>query len=159
MTDRIRRTFGAAFLATVIVPVCLSFGIPGADAQSRTMQTIRYGEVVSAEQITIRDEPTGRGAQTGATVGAIAGYALADGSDRWLGAALGGVLGSAGGRAAEKATKTRPGWELIIRLDNGEEIGIQVPTAKKKKNRERYSAGDKVRLMSGPGGQTKVSKL
>jgi outer membrane lipoprotein SlyB len=128
-------------------------------AQSQTMQSIRYGEVVSAEQITITDQPTGRGAQTGATVGAIAGYALADGRDRWLGAVLGGALGSAGGRAAEKAKKTRPGWELIIKLDNGEEIGIQVPMAKKKKDRESFSPGERVRLMSGPGGQTKVTKM
>jgi outer membrane lipoprotein SlyB len=136
-------------------------GLGSADvvAQSQTMQSIRYGEVVSAEQITITDQPTGRGAQTGATVGAIAGYALADGRDRWLGAVLGGALGSAGGRAAEKAKKTRPGWELIIKLDNGEEIGIQVPMAKKKKDRESFSPGERVRLMSGPGGQTKVTKM
>jgi outer membrane lipoprotein SlyB len=132
---------------------------PDVGAQSQTMQSIRYGEVVSVEQITIRDQPTGRGAQTGATVGAIAGYALSDGRDRWLGAALGGILGSAGGRAAERAKKTKPGWELIIKLDNGEEIGIQVPMAKKKKDRKTFSPGERVRLMSGPGGQTKVAKV
>jgi len=151
-------------LSAVVRMAILLLGVVGlgsADvvAQSQTMQSIRYGEVVSAEQITIRDQPTGRGAQTGATVGAIAGYALADGRDRWLGAVLGGALGSAGGRAAEKAKKTRPGWELIIKLDNGEEIGIQVPMAKKKKDRESFSPGERVRLMSGPGGQTKVTKM
>ena len=90
--------------------------------------------------------------------GAIAGYALADGRDRWLGAVLGGALGSAGGRAAEKAKKTRPGWELIIKLDNGKEIGIQVPMARKKKDRTSFSPGERVRLMSGPGGQTSVTR-
>ena len=159
MTDRSRRNIGKAMVVAVLALGCLSVGAPDADAQSRTMQSIRYGEIVSAGQITIRDQPTGRGAQTGATVGAIAGYALADGRDRWLGAVVGGVLGSAGGRAAEKAKKTRPGWELIIKLDNGEEIGIQVPMAKKKKDRTSFSPGERVRLMSGPGGQTKVTKV
>ena len=71
----------------------------------------------------------------------------------------GGVVGSAAGNEAERAAKKRPGWELIIRLDNGEEIGIQVPMAKKKKDRESFSPGERVRLMSGPGGQTKVTKM
>jgi outer membrane lipoprotein SlyB len=159
MTDRSLRTIGSALATSAVLVGCLVLGSSGVNAQSQSLQSIRYGEVVSAEQITIRDQPTGRGAQTGATVGAIAGYALADGRDRWLGAALGGVLGSAGGQAAERAKKTRPGWELIIRLDNGEEIGIQVPIAKKKKDRKSFSPGERVRLMSGPGGRTKVSKM
>jgi outer membrane lipoprotein SlyB len=130
---------------------------PPADAQSQTMQRILYGEVVSAERITIRDAPTGRGAQAGSTVGAVAGYALADGRDRWVGALVGGVLGGAAGNAAEKAKKKRPGWELIIRLENGEEVGVQVPM--EKKSRAVYAPGDRVRMMSGPNGQTKVTKV
>ena len=129
-----------------------------ADAQSQTMQRILYGEVVSAERITIKDRPTGRGAQAGSTVGAVAGYALVDGRDRWLGALVGGVLGGAAGNAAERAKK-KPGWELIVRLENGEEIGIQVPVKKKKKDREIFEPGDRVRLMSGAGGQTGVTKV
>jgi outer membrane lipoprotein SlyB len=138
------------FLATSLVS-------PPADAQSQTMQRILYGEVLSAERITIQDRPTGRGAQTGSTVGAVAGYALADGRDRWLGALVGGVLGGAAGNAAEKAKKKKPGWELIIRLDSGEEVGVQVPMDKK--NRALYTPGDRVRMMSGPNGQTKVTKV
>jgi outer membrane lipoprotein SlyB len=130
---------------------------PPACAQSQTMQRILYGEVVSAERITIRDAPTGRGAQAGSTVGAVAGYALADGRDRWVGALVGGVLGGAAGNAAEKAKKKRPGWELIIRLENGEEVGVQVPM--EKKSRAVYAPGDRVRMMSGPNGQTKVTKV
>ena len=130
---------------------------PPAEAQSQTMQRILYGEVVSAERITIQDRPTGRGAQAGSTVGAVAGYALADGRDRWLGALVGGVLGGAAGNAAEKAKKKKPGWELIILLDNGEEVGVQVPMDKR--NRAIYKPGDRVRLMSGLNGQTKVNKV
>lgn len=140
-----------AALVVVVMPA------PTSDAQSQTMQRILYGEIVSAERITIRDRPTGRGAQTGSTVGAVAGYALADGRDRWLGALVGGVLGGAAGNAAEKSKKRKPGWDLIIRLDNGEEVGIQVPM--NKKNRGIFTPGDRVRMMSGPNGQTRVNKL
>lgn len=128
-----------------------------AESQSGTMQQIRYGEVVSAEQTIVKDQATGRGAQTGATVGAIAGYAVADSGDRWLGSLLGGAVGGAAGHAAEKSAKTRPGWQLIIRLDNGEEVGIQVPSPKKKKDRQTFQPGDRVRLMVGPNGQTQVT--
>ena len=143
-------------LAAVILAAA-SMPTPTANAQSQTMQRILYGEVVSAERITIRDRPTGRGAQTGSTVGAVAGYALADGRDRWLGALVGGVLGGAAGNAAEKAKKKKPGWDLIIRLDNGEEVGIQVPM--NKKNRGIFSPGSRVRLTSGPNGETRVNKI
>ncbi len=145
------------FLAAVVLVAAASMPAPPADAQSRTLQRILYGEVLSAERITIRDRPTGRGAQTGSTVGAVAGYALADGRDRWLGALLGGVLGGAAGNAAEKAKKKKPGWDLIIRLDNGEEVGIQVPM--NKKNRGIFTPGDRVRMTSGPNGETRVNKV
>jgi len=144
------------FLVAAMVRV-VSMPTPTADAQSQTMQRILYGEVVSAERITIRDRPTGRGARTGSTVGAVAGYALADGRDRWLGALVGGVLGGAAGNAAEKAKKKKPGWDLIILLDNGEEVGIQVPM--NKKNRGIFSPGSRVRLTSGPNGETRVNKV
>ncbi len=144
-------------LAAVVLVAAASIPTPPADAQSQTMQRILYGEVLSAERITIRDRPTGRGAQTGSTVGAVAGYALADGRDRWLGALLGGVLGGAAGNAAEKAKKKKPGWELIILLDNGEEVGIQVPM--NKKNRGVFTPGDRVRMTSGPNGETRVNKV
>jgi len=144
-------------LAAIVIVMVVSIPTSPADAQSQTMQRILYGEIVSAERITIQDRPTGRGAQAGSTVGAVAGYALADGRDRWLGALVGGVLGGAAGNAAEKAKKKKPGWELIILLDNGEEVGIQVPM--NKKNRGIFSPGSRVRLTSGPNGETRVNKV
>jgi outer membrane lipoprotein SlyB len=144
-------------LATVVVLTVVSMPTPPADAQSQTMQRILYGEILSAERITIRDRPTGRGAQSGSTIGAVAGYALADRGDRWLGALVGGVLGGAAGNAAEKAKKKKPGWDLIILLDNGEEVGIQVPM--NKKNRGIFTPGDRVRMTSGPNGETRVNKV
>lgn len=143
-------------VAAVVVTIASLPALPAA-AQSQTMQRILYGEILSAERITIRDQATGRGAQAGSTVGAVAGYALADGRDRWLGALVGGVLGGAAGNAAEKAKKKKPGWELIIRLENGEEVGVQVPM--NKKNRGIFTPGDRVRMMSGPNGQTRVNKI
>lgn len=38
----------------------------------------------------------------------------------------------------------------------GEEVGIQVPMDKK--NRGVFTPGDRVRMMSGPNGETRVNK-
>jgi outer membrane lipoprotein SlyB len=153
---RLRRVRLGAPLTAVIVALVLAT-VSLLDAQSGTMQRILYGKVVSAEQGIVEDQPTGRGAQTGATVGAIAGYALADHGDRWIGSLLGGVVGGAAGHGAEKAAKKKPGWNLIIRLDSGEEIGVQVPVKKKDRDEVLYRPGDRVRLMTGPNGQTQVT--
>ena len=59
--------------------------------------------------------------------------------------------------AAETASKKRPGLQLVVRLDNGEEVGVQVPVAKKKKDRQTFEPGDRVRLMTGADGSTQVT--
>jgi outer membrane lipoprotein SlyB len=108
---------------------------------------LKYGEVVNAEQVLL-DAPPGSGTRSGATVGAIVGFALAD-DNRWLGAALGGVVGGAIGSGAQK----KKGWHLGVRLDNGEEIGVAVFGRK-----DHYSPGDKVRLLTLEDGTVSVYK-
>jgi len=147
-----RRAVGGSLLAALFVGATL-FPTTPSGAQSGTMQKILYGEVVSAEEAVVVGEPRGTGAQVGATVGAVAGYALADRGDRWLGALLGGVVGGAAGHSAEKKAKKKKGWTLIVKLDDGEEVGVQVPSRK-----ERFMAGDRVRLMTG-GGRTDVTRV
>lgn len=151
-----RSILGLCVVSTSLMACFLASFTP-AQAQSNTMQRIQYGVIVSAEQVIVHDRATGRGAQTGATVGAIAGYALADRGDRWIGSLLGGALGGAAGHAAEKSAKKRPGWELIIRLEDGEEVGVQIPSPRKKKNQQHFRPGDRVRMMTGPTGQTQVT--
>jgi outer membrane lipoprotein SlyB len=126
---------------------------PPAHAQSGTVQSIRYGEITGVRQVTIEMPRSGRSAQTGATVGAVAGYALADGRDRWLGSLVGGAIGGAAGRAAGKAARKKKGWEYIIRLeDSGEEISLKLPGKK-----VQHAKGDRVRMMSGAGGTTDLA--
>jgi len=121
--------------------------------QGNVAQNVRYGEVISLRKVKYSDPSTGTGSRVGATAGAVAGYALS-GRDRWLGGLLGGVIGGAAGGAIEKAGKKKKGWELIIKIDGGEEIAVNVPGKKK-----QYDKGDRVRLMTGPGGKTEVVKV
>jgi outer membrane lipoprotein SlyB len=157
MTER-DRPIGCSTCAVLrLVLVTVVVGMIAAGVEAQTLQTIRVGEVVSVDEVQIVERPTGRGAQTGATVGSIAGYAAASHGDRWLGSLLGGALGGAAGGAAEKASKKRPGLQLVVRLDNGEEVGVQIPLAKKKKNQQTFNPGDRVRLMTGADGTTQVT--
>ena len=123
-------------------------------AQANVAQAIRYGEVVDVDETVVTLKATGTGSTVGATAGAVAGYALADHGDRWLGGMLGGVLGGAAGNAAEKASRKKKGWSVIVKLDDGGEIAVDIPGKKK-----QYSPGDRVRIMSGPGGETKLKTI
>jgi len=139
-------------LAVGVVSLLGQFGASPTQAQAQVAQQIRYGTVVSVTAAVVQIQGTGTGATVGSTAGAVAGYALVGGRDRWLGGLIGGVLGGAAGKSIEKASKKKKGWELIIKIDGGQEIGIQLPGKK-----QEYHEGDRVRLMSGPGGQTKVT--
>ena len=140
-------------MASCAITIVAAFNAAPAAAQSGVARSIRYGEIVSAEQVVVREQTTGAGASVGSTVGAVAGYALADRGDRWVGGLLGSVVGAVAGSAVERSSKKKKGWELIIRLDGGEEFAIQVVG-----RRERYRPGDRVRVTTG-GGRTDVSKL
>ena len=141
---------------SIALAACLIAVMTGtAVAQSSVVQKIRYGEVVSVEATVVEVKTAGSGGQVGATIGAVAGYALTDGRDRWLGGLLGGVLGGAAGKAADRRARKKKGWQLIIRMEEtGEEIGVQLPGKK-----QEHNPGDRVRLLTGPAGETQVKKV
>ena len=143
-------------VGAIAVAACVIVAMTGTTvAQSNTMQKIRYGEILSVDATVVEVKAGGSGAQVGATVGAVAGYALVDGRDRWLGGLLGGVLGGAAGKASDRRARKKKGWQLIIRMEEtGEEIGVQVPGKK-----QEHKVGDRVRLLTGPGGETQVKKV
>jgi len=141
----------AAFMLAAALVTAAVTPQPAA-AQSYQIQPILHGEIVSAQPVMIQDRPSGRGAATGSTVGAIAGAAIADRRDGLLGALVGGAIGGAIGRAADRAGSTKRGTELIIRLDSGEELAIQIP------GELEYLPGDRVRLTVGPNG-TQVTRV
>jgi outer membrane lipoprotein SlyB len=146
-------TLRGTLAALVLLAVAAALTAP-ASAQANVAQTIRYGEVVAVDEAVVKTKMTNTGATVGATAGAVAGYALADSGDRWLGGLLGGVLGGAAGRGAEKASRKKKGWTVIVKVDGGGEIAIDIPGKKK-----RYNPGDRVRIMSGPGGETKLQVI
>jgi outer membrane lipoprotein SlyB len=140
---------------SLVVAMIIGTAMAGSEpvaAQSNVMQRIQYGEVVSAQPVVIQDRPSGRGGATGSTIGAIAGAAIAERGDGLLGALIGGAIGGAVGRAADRSKATKRGTELIIRLDSGDDVAIQIH------GDAEYIPGDRVRLTSGPNG-TQVQRV
>lgn len=155
MTKRRLRTTSVCATLTVLALMAAATALmPPVSAQANVAQTIRYGEVIAVDEAVVKTKMSNTGATVGATAGAVAGYALADSGDRWLGGLLGGVLGGAAGRGAEKASRKKKGWTVIVKVDGGGEIAIDIPGKKKK-----YNPGDRVRIMSGPGGETKLQVI
>ena len=147
------RVVMAAGLAAFLVTGPFLFTPPPAHAQAGALQRIQYGEIVSAERIQIEQARTGKGAAVGSTVGTVAGAVLADRHDSWVGGLVGGLIGGAIGHAADQKQRYRPGWELVILLDGGDEVAIQLP-----REAGSFLEGDRVRLMSGPRG-TQVTRV
>jgi outer membrane lipoprotein SlyB len=121
-------------------------------AQSNTVQSVSYGTVVAAKAVTIQDKPDSSKAVGGAAVGAVAGAAIAGHGRHFGGAIIGGMAGAAIGGAVAKSESVKPGTELVIKLESGQEIAIQIP------GQQNFLAGDRVRLTTGPNG-TKVERV
>jgi outer membrane lipoprotein SlyB len=145
----IRGRFLALSLALGMIAATL-----GAHAQPNAQQTIRYGTVVSVDRAVVEVQAGNVGASVGASVGAVAGAVIAGRQDRWLGGLIGGALGGAAGHAADRSARKKPGWQLIILLEEtGEEIGVQVVGKK-----QIHHPEDRVRLLSA-GGKTQVDVI
>ena len=135
-------------VAQLLLCAALAFAfLPAAWSQGGEMRQILYGEIVSASPAIVQKRMSGRKSQTGATVGAIAGAAIARRGDRWLGGLIGSAIGGAVGRSAERKASRVKGWDLVILLERGDELAIQLPH-----RRQQLQPGDRVRVVTGSGG-------
>jgi outer membrane lipoprotein SlyB len=128
--------------AVLVIAVLITLAAAPSTAQMGQMQQIQYGEIMAATPAIVARQAGSRRTRGGATVGAIAGAALAKRGDRWIGGLIGGAIGGAVGRSADEAAARVEGWDLIVRLEQGNEVAIQLPH-----RREQFREGDKVRLL------------
>lgn len=89
--------------------------------QAQREQIQRLGTVVSVRNITIQPESSsGVGTVAGAAVGGVAASSIGGGTGRIIASVLGGVAGGLVGNEIEKGTSRKAGYEITVRLDNGE---------------------------------------
>ena len=118
--------------------------------QVQREQIVRLGVVESVRQVGIQRQESGIGTLAGAGLGGVAGSAIGQGRGSIVGAIVGAVAGGVAGNAIEGSAAQRPGYELTVRLDNGEMRAI-VQEAD-----EFFQPGDRVRILS-RGGISRVT--
>ena len=143
----------------VFLLVCLAQGCASSRSgqvysrdQARTVQKVQMGTVESVRKVLIEGTKSVVGPAAGAAAGGVLGSAVGSGSGRTIATVLGAIAGGAAGAVAEEEITTRRGLELTVRLDTGEMIVVvqeaDVPIRE----------GDRVRIISGRDGVTRVSK-
>ena len=119
--------------------------------ETRTAYDIEYGEVVATRVVEIEGDASYIGVWGGAEVGRAAGSTVADGNSGRVARAVGGVAGAVAGEAIEKKITTEDGLEITVRLDSSNTIAVV---------QERdvlFAPGDRVRVLFGPRGSTRIT--
>ncbi len=120
--------------------------------EARKVQTVETGTIESVKQVLIQGDQTPIGAIAGGVTGGVVGSSIGHGHGRDVATVIGAIAGAAAGAAIEKGVAQKNGLELVINKDNGGTIVI-VQEAD-----VLFSPGDRVRIISSPYGETRVSK-
>jgi len=118
--------------------------------QARVQHSVYYGTVLEVDEVLIEGTKTPLGTIAGGAAGAALGSTIGGGSGRTVATVLGGIVGGIAGSAAEEGVTRRDGLELTVELDNGQIISV-VQEAD-----DQFGVGDRVRIVKGPGGSTRV---
>ncbi|MEB0138177.1 MULTISPECIES: glycine zipper 2TM domain-containing protein [unclassified Undibacterium] len=144
----------AAIAATSLLSACMSPSNSGSvyrAGQAQIEQNIRMAYVESVRNVTIDKGQTGVGTVAGAALGGIAaGKNIGGGSGAVAAGIVGAIAGGVIGQKIEGSVSQKPGYEITVRLDNGE-IKAIVQDAD-----ESFRSGERVRLLTS-GGTTRVS--
>lgn len=116
-------------------------------------QDVRIGTITSIRPINIQGDSTG-GTLIGAGVGGLAANQIGGGSGRTAATVGGALLGGAAGSHIGQNVTSRRGLEIDVRLSDG---GRRISVVQEVSPRENFSVGDRVRVITGAGGRTRVA--
>ncbi len=120
--------------------------------EARQVQTVENGTVESVKQVLIEGTKTPIGTAAGGVAGGVIGSTVGSGSGKTVATVVGALVGAAAGTLAEEGITRKQGLEIIVKKDSGQTI-VVVQEADVVIN-----AGDRVRIITAPGGVTRVSK-
>jgi outer membrane lipoprotein SlyB len=115
-------------------------------------QNVRTGTITSIRPVKIEGGTTG-GTLIGAGVGGLLGNQIGGGSGRTAATVGGALAGGAAGSHIGQNVTSRNGIEIDVRLDGGGRTAV----VQEVNPRETFSVGDRVRVITGAGGRTRVS--
>ena len=116
-------------------------------------QDVRTGTITSIRNVNIQGESLG-GTLVGAGVGGLIGNQIGGGSGRTAATVGGALAGGAIGSHAGQSVTSRRGIEIEVRLDDS---GRSISVVQEVNPRETFSVGDRVRVITGDGGRTRVA--
>ncbi len=147
-------TIISILLATVLVAGCASSksGEAYTRDQARQVLTVELGVVEFVKPVKVEGSKSGIGAAAGGIIGGVAGSTIGGGKGSTL-AALGGAIGGAlVGNVAEEKITNFDGLEITVKLDSGKVIAtVQADDV-------LFVVGDRVRVLTGRDGTTRVGK-
>lgn len=121
--------------------------------QTRRLQSIQLGVVESVREVQIEGTSSNIGTATGAAIGGLLGHASSSNQTvRNVGGIAGAVIGGMAGAAAEEGLTRQKGYEIVVRMDNGE-LFATVQTGE-----ESLLAGDRVYLIKDGSGTLRVTR-
>lgn len=140
---------GAAVVSLAVLGACANRSASSAVYsydQAQREQIVRTGTVTGVRPITIQeDKSSGAGVVAGGALGGVAGNAVGGGSGRAIATVGGAILGALAGNMIENRVNRASGYEITVRLDNGETRVVaqeaDVPV----------SVGQRVQVISGSG--------
>jgi outer membrane lipoprotein SlyB len=112
------------------------------DYQTQNEQIVRMGQVESVREVEIANPDTGTGTLAGAALGGIGGSGAGGGNGSAAIGILGAVAGGVLGNRLEASLNKRKGFEITVKLDNGELRAITQQAD------EMFRPGERVRLLS-----------
>ena len=119
--------------------------------ETRTAYDVEYGEVVATRSVEIEGDASYIGVWGGSNVGRAVGGTVGDGDTRRVARAVGGVAGAVAGEAIEKKVTAEDGLEITVRLDSSDTIAVV------QAQDMIFAPGDRVRVLFGPDGSTRVT--
>jgi outer membrane lipoprotein SlyB len=114
--------------------------------QARTAHEVQMGVVEHVREVMIE----GTKSRVGSTAGAVAGAGAARGYGP-VGRVAGAVVGGIAGAATEEGMTRQKGLEITVKLDSGRLLAVT------QADDENFSVGDRVRILSGGRGDTRVT--
>ncbi|HEY0295495.1 MAG TPA: glycine zipper 2TM domain-containing protein [Bordetella sp.] len=121
--------------------------------QAQREQIVRTGTIVAMRPITIQnDRSSGVGLIAGGVLGGVAGNGIGRGSGNALATVGGAILGAVAGNAVENQVGKTSGYEITVRLDNGETRVVAQEAD------QPLGVGQRVQVISGAG-PTRVAPM
>jgi outer membrane lipoprotein SlyB len=136
---------GAAVALIALLAGCAGPSNSGSvysSSQTMNEQSVRMGTVESVRNVTIANPESGVGTMAGAALGGLGGSQIGNGNGSAAVGIIGAVAGGLIGNRVENQVNNRPGFEITVRLENGELRSITQAAD------EMFRPGERVRLLS-----------